>query len=111
MRMHGERLRRCQLQLLDLLTHLPRDELDGGLHCGHHALGFRDPLQARLAEAFLVSNGAKRADVLLDISCNEFAVATHAALHVHKMVGVANGADALRDLLALSGETLVLVVR
>src|SRR5262249_28775539 len=111
MRMPGERLRRCQLQLLDRLTHIPRDELDGGLHCGHHPLGLRDPLPARLAEAFLVSNGGKRADVLLDISGNACAVATHAALHVHNMGGVANGADALRDLRTLPGETLVLVVR
>ena len=45
----------------------------------------------------------------LDIPGNELAVATHAALQVDKVVGVANGANALGDLLALPGETLVLV--
>ena len=58
----------------------------------------------------MLSNGAHRVDVLLDIPRNELAVATHAALQVHKVVGVADGAKALRDLLALPGETLVLVV-
>ena len=47
----------------------------------------------------------------LDIPRNALPVAPHAALHVHHMGGVAKGAHALGDLLALSGETLVLVVR
>src|SRR5262245_37509 len=111
MRMHREGLRWCQRQCCDLLAYVSRDELDRRLHFGHHALGFRDPLQAGLAESFLLSNGAKRGDVLLDIPCNELAVAPHAALPVHKMVGVADGAHALRDLLALPGEMRVLVVR
>ncbi len=58
-----------------------------------------------------MSNGANRVDVLLDLPRNELAVAPHATLQVHKMVGVADGAHALRDLLALLGETLVLVLR
>ena len=45
----------------------------------------------------------------LDITGNELAVATHAALQVDKVVGVADGADALGDLLALPGEALVLL--
>jgi hypothetical protein len=94
-----------------LLPHIARDELDRRLHFGHDALGFRDLLQARLAETFLLSNGANRSDVLLDIPCNELAVAADTALQVDKVVGVADGAKALRDLLALPGETLVLVVR
>ena len=89
--------------------HIPRDELDGGLHFGHHALGFLETLQAGLAELFLLGNGADRVDVALDIPGNELAVATHAALQVDKVVGVADGADALGDLLALPGEALVLV--
>jgi len=52
------------------------------LHFGHHTLGFLDPLQACLAEAFLLSNDADRVDVLLDIPRNELAVATDTALHV-----------------------------
>jgi len=58
-----------------------------------------------------VSNGANGVDVLLDIPRNERAVAPHATLHVHKGVGVADGANALRDLPTLPGETLVLVAR
>src|SRR5215475_3848556 len=110
MGMHGVGRGLCQVQLTHLLPHIARDERDGGLHFGHHALGFRDPLQARRAEAFLVSNGANRVDVLLDIPRNELAVATHTTLQVHKVVGVADGAHALRNLLALPGEPLVLVV-
>ena len=98
MRVHGVGRGRRQVQLTHLLPHIPRDELDGGLHFGHHALGFLDTLQARLAELFLLGNGADRVDVLLDITGNELAVATHAALQVDKVVGVANGADALGDL-------------
>jgi hypothetical protein len=111
MGVHGVGLGLCQVQLPHLLPHIARDKLDGGLHFGHHTLGFRDPLQARLAEACLLSNGANRVDMLLDIPRNELAVATHAALQVHKVIGVAKGANALRDLLALPGETLVLVAR
>jgi len=78
---------------------------------GHHALGFRNPLQACLAESFLLRNGTNRVDMLWDIPRNELAVAPHAALHVYKVVGVADSAHAQRDLRALSDETLVLVVR
>src|SRR5262245_23564385 len=105
--MHGERLRRCQLQLFDLLTHIPRDELNGRLHFGHHALGFLNPIEARLAESFLLRNGANGIDVLLNIPRNELAVAPHAALQVDKVVGVAEGPNALGDLLALLAEALV----
>src|ERR1044071_6614502 len=52
---------------------------------------------------------ANRLDVLLDIAGNELAIAPHAALHVHKMVGVADGADALGNHLTLSSKALVLV--
>src|SRR5215813_2532239 len=111
MGVHSVGRRRRQVQLPYLLPHIPRDKLDGRPHFGYHALGFRDPIQACLAEVFLLGNGADRVDVLRDIAGNELAVTTHAALQVHKMVGVADGAHALCDLLALPGETLVLVVR
>ncbi len=47
--------------------------------------------------------------LLLDIPSNELAIATHAALQVHKVIRVADGADALEDLLALCAEALVLL--
>src|SRR5713101_4327269 len=109
MGVHSVGLSLRQISLTHLLPHIPRDKRNGGLHFGHHALGFRDTIQARLAEAFLLRNGAHRVDVLLDIPGNELAVATHAALQVDKVVGVADGADTLGDLLALFAEALVLV--
>jgi hypothetical protein len=80
MRMHGEGLRRCQLQLLDLPAHIPGDELDGRLHCRHHPCGFRDALQTRLAEVFLPRNGTDRIHLFLDVTRNELAMATYASL-------------------------------
>jgi len=58
---------------------------------------------------FGLGNGADRVDVALDIAGNALPMATHAALHVNKVVGVADGANALGDLLALPGEARVLV--
>src|SRR2546423_5988756 len=109
MGMHGVGCGRRQVQLTYLLAHIPRDELNGCLHFGYHALGFLDPIQARLAEAFVLGNGANRVDLLLDITGNQFAVATYPSLQVDKVVGVADGAYALGDRLALPGEALVLV--
>ena len=60
---------------------------------------------------FLLGNGANRVDVLLDISGNELAVATHTTIEVDKVVCMADGTDALRDLFALPGEALVLLTR
>lgn len=54
---------------------------------------------------------ADRVDVLLDIPGNKLAMAPPAAFQVHNMGGVADGAAALGDLLALPGEALVLVTR
>ena len=50
---------------------------------------------ARLAEMFLLGNSADRIDVLLDIARYQLAVAPHTSLQVDKVVGVANGANAL----------------
>src|SRR5215471_5517995 len=47
----------------------------------------------------------------MDITGNEFAVATHAALQIDKVIGMADSADALGDLLALCAEALVCVAR
>src|SRR5262245_1260044 len=79
-----------QVQLTHLLAHISRDELDGDLHCGHHALGFPETLQTGLAELFVLGNGTDRVDVALDIPGNERPIATHAARQVDKVVGVAN---------------------
>jgi hypothetical protein len=109
MGVHGVGRLLRQIQLPHLLAHIPRDKLDGRLHFGYHTLGFLDPIQACLTETFLLGNGTNRIDVLLDIPSDEFAVATHPALQVDKVVRVANGANALGDRLALPGEALVFV--
>src|SRR5919198_4760478 len=101
MGMHGVGRGLCQVQLTHLLPHIARDELDGGLHFRYHTLGFLNPLQACLAEAFLLSNGADRVDVLLDIPRDELAVATYTALQVDKVVGMAEATDTLGDQCAL----------
>src|SRR5215831_864539 len=109
MRMHGVGHRLRQVQLTHLPLHIPRDELDSRLHFGDYTLSFRDPLQARLAKLFLLGHGADRGDVLLDLTSDELAVAPHAALQVHKVVGVANGPNALADLLPHVRQALVLL--
>ncbi len=90
-----------QVQLPHLLPHIARDELDGRLHFGHDPLGFLDAIHARLAEAYVLGNGADRVDVVLDISSIELPVASHAAPQIHKVIGVADGTEALGDHLAL----------
>ena len=72
--------RRGQVELPDLLAHIPRDKLDGGLHFRHHPLGFVDPLQAGLTETFVLRHAANGVNLRLDICRNEPAVAPHAAL-------------------------------
>jgi hypothetical protein len=109
MRMHAEGLGWGQLEPTHLAPHIPRDELDGGLHFGYDPLGFLETIQTRLAETFLLGHITDRINMTLDITRNELAVATHAALHVDKVVGVADGADALGDRLALPSEALVLL--
>jgi hypothetical protein len=89
MRMHGIGHRLRQVPLTHLLPHRPRDERDGRLHFGHHTLRLCDPLQARLAALVLLGHGTDRGDGPLDIPGDGLAVATHAALQVHKVVGVA----------------------
>jgi len=81
------------------------------LHFGYDARGFLDPIHAGLAQVCLLGNGTDCGDVVLDIPSNELPVATHTARQVNKVVGVADGANALGDLLTLPGETLVLVAR
>src|SRR6516162_5710938 len=108
---HGIGLRLCQVELPHLLPHIPRDELDRRLHFRHHALRFRDPLQARLTEMLLLGHATDHIDVLLDISGNELAIATYPSLEVDKVVGVADGADALTDLRSRLRQAVVLLLR
>ena len=109
MGVHGIGRGLLQVQLTHLLPHISRDELDGRLHFGHHALSFRNPLQTRRAKLFLLGNSADRSDVFFDITGDELPVATHAALQIHKVIRMADGPYALGHLLALPGEALMLV--
>ncbi len=109
MRVHSIGLRRRQVQLPHLLPYIIRHKLNGRLHFGHDALRFLDPLQACLAEPFLLDNSTNRVDVCLDITGNELAVSPSPSIQVNKVVGVTDSADTLGDRLALPGEALVLV--
>src|SRR5712691_4857188 len=109
MRVHSIGLRRRQVQLPHLLPYIIRHKLNGHLHFGHDALRFLDPLQACLAEPFLLDNSTNRVDVCLDITGNELAVSPSPSIQVNKVVGVTDSADTLGDRLALPGEALVLV--
>ena len=106
MGMHGVGHRRCQVELRDLLPHIPRHKLDRGLHFRNHPRGFVDPLQAGLTETFVLRHAANRVHLCLDIGRNELAIATHAVLEINKVVGMTNGADALGHLLALGADAL-----
>jgi hypothetical protein len=102
---HGWR----HVQLGHRLPHIARDERDGGLPFGHHTRRFLDALPARRAEVFVLGHGAERVDVAPASPGAALAVTTHATLQVHTVIGVANGADALGDGLALPGEALGLM--
>ena len=109
MGVHGVGRGRRHVPLTPLLAYLPRDARDGGLHVGPPALGLLETLQAGLAEVCVLGDGADRVEVALDIPGNALAVAPHTALQVDTVGGVADGAEALGDRLALSGEALGLV--
>jgi len=78
--LHGVGHRRCQVQLTDLLSYIPRDEVDGGLHFRHPPLGFLNPLHAGLTEAFVLSHAAHAVNLSLDICRNKLTIAPHTAL-------------------------------
>src|SRR5882762_7797849 len=111
MGMHGVGPQRCQGTLTDLLAHIPRNKLDRGRHLRNHPLSFVDPIHAALAETFMLSHAANRVHLGVDICRNALAVAPHAALAIDKVLGLADGPDALRDLLSRSAEALVLEAR
>jgi hypothetical protein len=111
MGMHGVGHRRRQVELTDLLAHLPRNKLDRGLHFRHDSLGFVDPVHACLTETFVLSNGANGISLRLDICRHALAVSPHAALHIDTVVGVSEATDALGDLRALGAAALELLAR
>jgi hypothetical protein len=92
---HGEGGGRRQIELVDLLPHITRDELNGRLHFGHDALGFLDALQAALAEPCVLGNSTSLLDMPWDLCGNELAVSTHTTFKIDNMIGLADGANAL----------------
>jgi hypothetical protein len=109
--MHGVGRWLRQGQLTDVLPHSLGDTRDCRLHCGHHALRFRDALSTRLADAFLLGDAADSVDVALDIAGNQLPVAPYTTLQVDKVIRMTDGPDALSDHLSLPHEMLVLVAR
>ena len=108
MRVHGVGPGGAKSVAAPAAAHTPR-QLDRRLHFGKHALGFLDALQARLAEPFVLGNGAHSVNLLLDISRNELPIATHTSRQIDKVVCMADSADTLSDLLALLADALVLL--
>ena len=111
MRVQGVGHRRGHVELPDLLPHIPRNKLDRGLHFRNHSLGFVNPIQAGLRETFVLRNAANGANLCADICRNEPTIAAHAALHIDKVVDLADRTDALGDLLSLSADALELLAR
>jgi hypothetical protein len=84
---------------------LTGDKCNGRLHCGPHPLNLVDAIEAALAAVFVLGDGANRLDVRADIGGDALAVSTYPAFQVDKMIGVADGFDALFDLLPLLGQS------
>jgi hypothetical protein len=103
---HGKSLWRVQLEAVDLLAHVARNTLDGGLHLGHDALGFIDALQATLAEAFFLGHSANGVHLLADIGGNELGVAPHATIEIDHRIDLTDAADTLGDLCALGADAI-----
>ena len=103
--------RRCQGEWPDLLVHLPRHKLDGGLHCRHHPFSVVDALPAGLPEAVVLRHATNRVNLLADSCRNEPTVAPHAALYINKVVGLADRTAAVGDRLALGTAALEVLAR
>jgi hypothetical protein len=71
-------------------VHIRRDKLDGRRHFGDDTVGFRDAIVTRLAEAFFMGHVADRADLLLDVTRTQPAIAMDTTMQVNKGVCVAN---------------------
>jgi hypothetical protein len=109
--MHGVGHWRRQVELTDLLSHIPRNQLARGLHVRNDPLGFVDPVHAGLTEACVRRNGAHGIHLRLDICRHELAVAPPAALYIDKVVGLTDATKALGDLLSLGADALALLAR
>src|SRR5438874_12423848 len=59
----------------------------------------------------VLSHAANRVHLCVAICRNELAVSPHASLSIDKVVGLADGTDALSDLLSLRAEALVFEAR
>jgi hypothetical protein len=70
-----------------------------------------NPIQVRLAEAFVLRHRAYPLDLSLDITGKERTVSTHASLYINTVVGMADSAHALCDWLSLLAEALGLLAR
>jgi hypothetical protein len=111
MRLPGEGLRRAPRQVLALLAPRPYDALQGRLPCGPAPLGFLEALAAGLAAACLLGQGADRGDLGWESPSHALAMAPPPTLQVPKVIRVADGADTLGDLRALSGAAVVCLAR
>jgi hypothetical protein len=90
-----------------MLSHITRDELDGGLHLRHHPIGFVEAITTAPTQVLLLGHSANRLDVHPDVGGNESAVSMHAAFEVDKVIRLANGLKALFGLFALLAQTRV----
>jgi hypothetical protein len=97
---------RCHVKLTDLRSHIARNTCDRGLPFRNPSLGFGDPIHAGLTETCVLRHAAARVHLCVDICHNALTVATHAALSIDHVGALADGPDALRDLLALRAEAL-----
>ena len=109
LRVEGVGHRWCHVALRDLWPHRPRDTREGRRHCGQHALGLLEALQARLAQPCVRGNGAHRVHRLVEIRRNALPSATHTARHIDTVVRLAERAETLCDLRALGAEAQGLV--
>src|SRR5262249_36566150 len=77
---------------------------------GDDTVGFRDAIATRLAEAFFMGHVADRADLLLDVTRTQPAIAMDTTMQVNKGVCVANSPQALDHLLPRLAQALRVLV-
>jgi hypothetical protein len=100
---------RRSLPLTPLLSPIPRDARPARLHVRHYPFRCGEALQAALTTPCGLGHGTDGVDVLREGPGKAFAVAAYAALHVDKVGGVAEGAQALGALRARRSAPLGLV--
>ncbi len=81
------------------------------MHFGNDAFRSLNPIPSGLTEPFLISDLPDRANLVLDISRDEFAISTDSAIQIDKMVGVTDGWNPLFALFSRLDEALVLKAR